>query len=143
MSRHLADRFAVVEGFKDGEEAGVFLGEAGEGVEVLRALVGGEGGPFRVGRGGRLATAVATSSAVPWVTWARGLPVAGLAVVKVSPGCGEGAVDEVAEGAVVLGDPGEGLGGGFGGGAVGHAVEDFLDGHGVSPSPCAGGAVVD
>ena len=48
----LADRFAVVEGFKDGEEAGVFLGQAGEGVEVLRALVGGEFGPFRLGAAG-------------------------------------------------------------------------------------------
>ena len=42
----LADRFAVVEGFQDGEEAGVFLRQAGEGVEVLGAFVGGEGGPF-------------------------------------------------------------------------------------------------
>ncbi len=63
----------------------MFLGEAGEGVEVLRAFVGGESGPFRLGAAGGL-DGLATSSAVPWVIWARGLPVAGLWVVKVSPG---------------------------------------------------------
>ena len=35
----LADRFAVVHGFKDGEQAGVFLDKAGEGIKVFGALV--------------------------------------------------------------------------------------------------------
>jgi len=41
----LADGFAVVEGFEDGEAAGVLLDLAGEGVEIAGSLVAGEGLP--------------------------------------------------------------------------------------------------
>jgi hypothetical protein len=50
----LADRLAVVEGFQHGEETGMLLQEAGERVEVFRALMAGEPRPFREGAGGGL-----------------------------------------------------------------------------------------
>jgi hypothetical protein len=83
----LADRLAVVEGFQDGEEAGVLLQEPGQRVEVFRARSWPESfahfGKARVAA----ATAASTSSdAVPWVTSASTSPVAGFFVAKVSPG---------------------------------------------------------
>ncbi len=126
----LTDRFAVVEGFQRGEEAGVFLGEAREGVEDLRAFVDREGGPFRLGSAGgfhRVGDVVGGALG----DLGEGLAGGGVRGREGLTRRGEAAVDEMAEAAVVFGDPGEGLGGGFRGGAVGHAVEDFLDGHGV------------
>lgn len=41
----LADWFAVIEGFEDGEESGVFLDLSGDGVEVFGAADGGESLP--------------------------------------------------------------------------------------------------
>ena len=49
-----ADGLAIIERFEDGEQAGVFLQGAGDGVEMAGALVGGQGGPGGEGglRGG-------------------------------------------------------------------------------------------
>ena len=123
----LADGLAVVDGFEDGELAGVLLYLAGEGVKVTGALVAGECLPAGEGGAGGFDGRVDDGGV--------GVGDGGDEVAGGGVRCGEGlalrggplAVDEVAEGAFVLVEPAGDLGGVFGGGTVFHAFELFHD----------------
>ena len=128
----LADRFAVVQGFQNGEQAGLFLHKAGEGIQDLGALVAGQPRPFRLGAAGGGDGGVQIGGGALG-DLGQHLAGGGVAGFKGLAGRGESAVDPVAEAALVLGQPGQSLGAAFGGGAVGHAVKDVADGHGAVP----------
>jgi hypothetical protein len=123
-----ADRLAVVEGFEDGEEAGMLLEKAGQRVEVARAGVAGELRPFREGAAGGGHGGV---DIVGGALRDLGKGVAGRGVFRGEglPRAREAAVDEMTEGGALGGDPGADLGVAFGGGAVIHGVEDLAGCH--------------
>ena len=122
----LADGLAVVECFEDGELAGVLLHLAGERVEIAGALVAGERLPAREGLARGLHGCI-------HIGFRAGGDVGDLfAVGGIGGGedvrrLGPLAVNVVAEGALVLGEPGVDLFGVFRGRAVLHAVELFDD----------------
>ena len=123
-----ADRLAIVERFQNGEQAGVFLQEAGNGVKVLGAAMTAEPFPFRLGLAG------GGDGGVDLVLRGlaevgQGFAIGGVARLEVLARRGPLAVDILAKGGALVDDPGKRVGGGFRGGAILHGLEDFLDGH--------------
>src|SRR5690348_12667276 len=127
-----ADGLAVVESFEDGEAAGMFLDLASEGVEIAGAGVRRKRLPGGESRAGGFDS---------------GVDVCGGALGDVGEFFGGGgiggveefifegrlprAVNEMAEAAVVMVEPGERFAGIFGGRAVVHGDEFFDDAHSV------------
>ena len=91
-----ADRLAVVHRFQHGEQAGVFLDEARQGVEVLRALMRRQARPFRLGAaGGRDGGVDVLCAALRDL--GKALAGGGVRRGEGVARLGEGAVDPVAE----------------------------------------------
>ena len=125
-----ADRLAVVDRFQDREKALALLHMPRERIEMLRPLVAGERRPFglRLARRGDRGIDVRRRA-----LGRAGDPLAGRRIEDVEQvaGLGEGAVDEVAEAALVRFEPGRDVLAAFGRGAIVHRAEDVLDqGHG-------------
>ncbi len=127
-----ADRFAVVERLQHTEKTGMFLHQAGEGVEVFGALMARETRPFR------LCAAGGGDGGVDVVLRGlgergEGLAGGGVARDETVAGRGHLAVDEMAIAIAAIDEPGQRFGGGFRGGAVVEAFEDLGDVHLGSP----------
>src|SRR5690606_1473892 len=90
------DRFAVVQRFEDGEEAGLFLHLSRDGIEDARARVSAEFGPFRLCLARGLYRRV--DIALRGLGHMRQhLTVGGVARFKGVAGAGEFTVDEMSE----------------------------------------------
>ena len=122
------DRFAVIHGFQHGQQTGIFLHQARQGIQVFRALMRGQPRPFwlrppcggdgGVNIGGRALGHLGQNVG-------RGRIAGGECNARL----GEPAVDPMAKPALVPGQPSQDLGIAFGRGAVSHAVKDVADGH--------------
>ncbi len=130
-----ADRLAVIEGFHDSQQARMFLHQPRDGVEGAGALVAGFGP-----RGLRLAGGF--DGFGDFIRGAFGdtcqlLASGGIAGGEIVAPRAPFAIDVMARYGAMIGQPLQGLGCAFGGGAVIHGVEDFLDGHGAIQSRAA------
>ena len=127
-----ADGLAVVQGFQHGEEPRVFLQRTRQRVEQLRAAVAAQRLPPGQRGGGGVHGAV-HQLGVALRDRCQRFALGRVHAVEVLGAGNPTAVDEMAEAALVLRQPGHGHVGAFGGGAVVHGGEDVLQGgHGSS-----------